>query len=281
MITTRLWITAGVNLVAIVVTSYVAVHLLRRRVEGPSRLATRMFALWWGAFALDTLLNTLTWLAAGAGVANEVVTDILSYPALTCIVLMVWGLVYYLAYLFTGRQRLFRPLAAFYALSWVAFLALVLYLRPIGVTLGPYSGAVAYARQPPAAAEAWVALFFLLPPLLAAIAYGFFAFRVKDASHRYRILAVSIGIFVWFTSALVLNGARPTSDVPILVGKALGLACLALILSAYVQPAWLARRLDHRAPPKDPAALAPVFQRATPTPEEKRLALMGRIQELV
>lgn len=279
MITARLIVTSAVNLVAIVVAGLVALHLLRRPTKGPSRLATRMFALWWGAFAADTLLNTLTWLAGGAGLASEAVTDLLSYPALTCIVLMIWGLVYYLAYLFTGRERLFGPITAFYALSWVAFLALVLYLRPVGVHMGPYAGAIAYAREPPAAAELWVAIFFLLPPIVGAVFYGTAAFRIRDAAHRYRILAVSIGIFVWFTSSLVFTGVGPHGDALALVGKALGLACLGLFLSAYVQPGWLAARLPARIGELDPAARPPPAPASTR--EEKARAMQRRVQELV
>lgn len=281
MLTARLLVTTAVNLVAIAVAIHVAVRLLQRPTEGAARRATRMFALWWGAFALDTALNTLTWLAGGLGLANEAVTDLLSYPALTAIVLMIWGLAYYLAYLFTGKESLFRPIAAFYALCWIGFAALVIYLRPIGVHMGPYAGSIAYAREPPAAAELWVAIFFLLPPLVGAILYGGLAARVKDPAHRYRILAVSIGIFVWFTSSLIFTGVGPHGDALALAGKALGLACLALFVSAYTPPQWLAQRLAGRAGALDPAARPPEDPTLRDARENKREALTARVRELV
>lgn len=277
MITPRLLVTAAVNLIAIVVALVVARRLLRRRNEGAARQATRMFALWWAAFAADTLLNTLTWLAAGAGIANELVVDLLSYPALTCIVLMIWGLMTYLAYLFTGRAGVFRPLAIFYAISWIAFVALVVYLRPVGVKLGPYAGDIAYATPPPAAATLWVALFFLLPPIVGAILYGTLAFRVKDRAHRYRIVAVSVGIFVWFVSSLLLTGIGPNGDFFALAGKALGLVCLGLFLSAYEPPSWLRARLGVHA--LDPAALPVIEQPAGAKARQDELR--KRVLELV
>ncbi|MEA3200628.1 MAG: hypothetical protein QOE90_2056 [Thermoplasmata archaeon] len=281
MIATRLLVTAGVNAIAIVVASVVAMRLVARPTHGASRRATLMFALWWAGFAADTLLNTLTWLAGGAGVASELVTDLLSYPALTCIVLMIWGLVYYLVYLFTGRDDLFVPIAAFYALSWLAFLVLVVSLRPVGVHMGPYQGAIAYAREPPAAAELWVAIFFLLPPIVGALLYGSLAPRIRDRAHRYRVIAVSIGIFVWFTASLVLTGVGANGDALAIFGKALGLACLGLILSAYVQPAWSAKRFPQRVAALDPAARPPPDPDALTAREQRRRSLQQRVRELV
>ena len=281
MITTRLLLTASVNLLAIIVAIFVARHLLRRPAVGAARRATRMFALWWGAFAADTALNTLTWLAGGAGLANETVTALLSYPALTCIVLMIWGLVYYLAYLFTGRESLFWPIAIFYALSWIAFLALVIFLRPIGVHMGPYAGEIAYLRDPPAAAALWVAIFFLLPPIVGALLYGTLAFRIKHRAHRYRILAVSIGIFVWFTSALVFTGMGSTSDALAITGKALHLACLGLFLSAYMQPTWLRMKLGRGAHELDPAARPAHDPALLASRARRRAALHARARELL
>lgn len=281
MITTRLLVTTGVNLLAVIVATFVARELLRRPTQGASRRATRMFALWWGAFAADTLLNTLTWLAGGAGIASEAVVALLSYPALTCIVLMIWGLMYYLTYLFTGRESLFTPIAVFYALSWVAFVALVIYLHPIGVRMGPYSGEIAYSIQPPAAASLWVAIFFLLPPILGAILYGTLVFRVKERAHRYRILAVSVGIFVWFTSSLVFTGTGAGGDALAITGKVLGLACLGLFLSAYVRPRWLRGGVGADAPRLDPAARHAEDPLHASTRQERRAALRRRVADLI
>jgi hypothetical protein len=281
MLTGRLLVTLVVNLGTAIIALAVARRLARREATGEAGRALRLFALWWAAFAADTVLNALTWLAGGLGLANEPVTAVLTYLALVSIVLMIWGLMYYLAYLFTGRDDLYRPIAAFYALSFLGALALVVSLRPIGVHMGPWAGEVAYLREPPAAAALWFALFFLLPPLGGAIAYGALLFRVKGRPERYRILAVSLGIFLWFTTALVITGTQPGADAAAILGKVVGVGCMLFVLSAYVQPAWLAERLGGSGVVHAPRL--PVGDRSerAMARARRREALTERVRELV
>ena len=276
MLATRLLVTVLFGAVFAAIAFWVAVRLLRRPAEGDAGRAVRMFALWWAAFGADTLLNALTWTAGGLGLASEAVTAVLTYLALTSIVLMTWGLTYYLVYLVTGRAGAFWPIAAFYAVSLVLFVALLVYLRPIGVTMLPWAGEVAYANKPPAIAELLVALYFLLPPLGGAITYGVVGLRVRGRAQRYRILAVSLGILVWFTSALLFTGSGAgKADAGNVMGKVLSLACMLLILSAYVTPAWLDRWLE--------GGQAPALQ--APSRDERRARrraeLTRRVRDLV
>lgn len=252
MITARLAATLLLNVAFAVAALLVARQLVKRPGEGESRRARNMFALWWAGFAIDDLLNAATWLAGGLGLATPLVTSVLTYAAIVAIVAMSWGLTYYLLYLLTGKAKLFAPLAAFYAVSLVGLVALIAFLEPTGVRMGPWAGAITYVREPPAIAALWVAMYFLLPPLGGAIAYGLVAIKVRDRARRYRILAVSLGIFVWFSSALVLTGAGSTADAPAIAGRVIGVVCMLAILSAYFTPAWLARWLgDEDAPPRE------------------------------
>ena len=244
MLTERLLVTLAVNALLGAASIGVGLHLWRRPAVGGARRALVMFSLWWIGLGADTLLNALTWLAGGLGVAGEPLTAALTYLALASIVLMTWGLTYYLVYLITGREGLFAPIAAFYGVSAALAVALIAYLRPVGVTMTAWSGEIAYANEPPPIAALLFAMYFLLPPLLGAITYGLVGLRVKERAGRYRILAVAVGIFVWFTSALVFTGTGPAGDAKALSGKVLAATCMALIVSAYVQPAWLARWLE-------------------------------------
>lgn len=281
MLTARLAITVVLHVVAALVAFWIGRRILLRRAEGETGRALRLFALWWLGFGADTLLNGLTWLAGGLGVANEPVTALLTYLALASIVLMVWGLTYYLVYLVTGRAGAFWPIAVFYGVSFLLALALIVSLRPVGVKMNAWAGEVAYANPPPPVAGLLVALYFLLPPLGGALTYGTVAFRVQGRADRYRILAVAIGIFVWFTSSLVFTGAGPSgSDARALAGAALSFACLLLIVSAYATPAWLARWLGEPAAGTD---LDPPDRRALRAQERERRreALGERVRDLV
>lgn len=279
MITTRLALTVALNLFAVIVSLLVARHLLRRPLAGDPRTATRAFALWWIGFAGNTGANTLSWLAAAYGMATPAVIAPLTYVSGTAIAVMIGGLLYYLAYVFTGRTRWLRAVVGFYSASWIALVALVAYLQPIGIRLTQHAGEVTYAIQPPPAAALWLGVFFLLPPLVGAIAYGTLALRVKDAAHRYRILAVSIGIFAWFATSLILTGAGAKGDVASSIAKTVGMSCLLLILSAYVQPAWLSAWLPQDLARLDPAARVPAT--GPQARARRREALMQRVRELV
>jgi len=269
VLTARLVSTLVVNAFASFIAIIIARRLLTRSGEAETTRALRMFALWWAAFAVDGLLNAATWLAGGLGVANEVVIDVLTYPALVSIVLMSWGLTYYLLFLFTGRASLFRPLAIFYAVSFVAAFALIVSLHPIGVKMGPWAGEITYAHEPPPVAALLFALYFLGPPLIGALAYGSLLLRVKGRASRYRIGAVALGIFVWFVTALAVTG-KPDDGAAITI-KLVGVVCMLLILSAYFTPAWLQAWLDEGHP----------SERRLHERSLKREALVARVRELV
>jgi hypothetical protein len=279
VLTTRLMATLGLNAVFALAAFWVGHRLLRRDASGDGGRALRLFALWWLGFGADTLINALTWLAGGVGAATPLVTSVLTYLALASIVLMTWGLTYYLVYLVTGRSGAFWPIAAFYAVSLVLMTALIAYLEPVGVTMHAWAGEIAYARKPPAIAEFLVALYFLLPPLAGALTYGTVALRVQGRAERYRILAVAAGIFVWFTSALFLTGSGAGGTDPgNLAGKAIGVVCMGLIVSVYATPAWLARWLHAPGAPLE--HVDPRTVRAQRR-ERRREALGERVRDLV
>ena len=262
MIGERLATTLILNTLFALVAIAVGRHLLQRRPQEPhARRALTMFSVWWLGFGADTLINALTWLAGGLGIASEPVTAVLTYAALVSIVLMTWGLTYYLVYLISGRADLFTPIATFYAFSLGGMLALIVYLRPTGVAMGAWAGSITYATKPPAIAELLVAIYFLLPPILGSVAYAVVGLRARvDPARRYRILAVATGILVWFLASLLFT-ATPgagNEDARAIAGRVIGAACMMLIVSAYVQPGsfrrWLARGRADRAASR--AALA-------------------------
>lgn len=273
--------TLATNLVASLVGVLIGARLWRHPANGDAHRATRLFALWWIAFGIDTALNTLPKLLWYAGITGAPLYVVITYAAVVAICVMFWGLVSYLAYLFSGSPRAFRYVTAFYALTLVFALSFIASLRPVGASA---EGGIQYANEPsPLAALVW-SLSLLLPPTIGSLAYGSLVVRVKHPFRRYRVALVSTSMFVWFGTAIFVN-APGASDAARAAGLAIGALALAGLMLAYFPPAALRRRLDvgddptlvHPVPSSIPdgALLPPVDRRA------RREALAARARELI
>lgn len=113
-----------------------------------------------------------------------------------------FGLVYYLAYLYTGRRRLVWPILALY----VVIFAVVTYSYaarvPIGQEVRTWGGGLTYANEGGALSNVAYALLFA-PPLAGALAYGALLPRAATREQRLRILATSAAFAVLFGGMLL------------------------------------------------------------------------------
>lgn len=233
-------VTLGVNLAAAVLCLGIGASLARRATQGPARRASILFSVWWIALAADMILSNVPRMLVLAGYAPPPLIVAVTYAVVVAMCLMFWGLVYYLVYLFTGRERAFWPVTIFYAVTFLLATAFIASLHPTGATP---KGGIAYANQPtPLGALLW-SLSILVPPIVGSLAYGTLVFRVKNAFRRYRIALVSTSMFLWFTTALVAN-APGGSDALRAGGLGIGLLALLGLTFAYFPPAALRRRLD-------------------------------------
>lgn len=234
--------------------AYVGYVITRRPTTGDARLATNLFATWWVGLALTTL----------GGVANRVlgylhVTDVALYTTITyavflALMISLWGLLYYLLYLFTGTRRWLWPVTAFYVALYVYTLYLIAVAKPIGVKVQAWSVTMEYANQP----TGWtVVVFFialLVPILLGAIGYARLYFRVEGRTPRYRIGMVSSTFVLWFGSSLVVTILQTnTSPAWQVMSRFIGLAAAVAIYFAYRPPAWVRARYGIRAIDEEPA----------------------------
>lgn len=113
-----------------------------------------------------------------------------------------FGLVYYLAYLYTGRKGLLWPLLVFYVFVY-AFTTYAYAARdPIGQEARMWGSGLTYANPGGPLSDAAYALLFG-PPLLAAIAYGALLPRAGTRQQRLRILATSLAFAVFFGGLLL------------------------------------------------------------------------------
>lgn len=234
---------------AAVLYAFVGTLTLRRETSGPdARRAVRLFAVWWYGLAALTVVGTLRTLVVVAGYTDPALHNVFSWITIAPLVAVLWGLVSYLAYIYTGDPRSFSFSTAFHLLLLFALVYLVV-ARPItGVALGTYGVQLTYGFELPVAATAAIIAAIILPVLLAAIAYASLYFRTDDRSARYRIAMVS-GAFVFWFGSVGLGGVLRLSQHgwwPI-ASRVIALVATLMVLAAYLPPRWVRESFGIRA----------------------------------
>lgn len=226
-----------------VVYAYVATRLWKRPVEGPARLAAKLFATWWALLGGLTLLSVLTSALAAAGVNDVALYLTLIEVDFLVICIAFWALLYYLVYVLTGSRKVMAPIATFYALFyvWLLFVITSLHIQAVKIV------GLSYQPDPqpdldPIVGFVLVAL-LLGPVLVASVGYLRLYFRVEGRTQRYRIGLIAVTLFAWFGSS-ALATVLSINQQPwwSLVSSALGLAAALSIYFAYQPPAFVRRR---------------------------------------
>lgn len=258
MTNTTLTLAALGSLLTSVLYLYVGHVLQRRKVSPDARLANNMFVLWWQSLGGLGLLGVGFQLMYMAGRL-----EIWMYQAYVTFVLLVlflalWGLQFYLVFLYTGTKRSFVPLGVFYAVLFILTVALIEYVGPpdrivdngwqlkteyLDEETGEY-GSVDF----PLAFNLGFGLLIVGPAILAAIAYARLYRKTDDRTQKYRIAMVTGAIIVWFGSSLVGTAAQVTTTLEWqLFSRIIGVAGALVILMAYKPPRRLRERLGLRS----------------------------------
>lgn len=249
MSNTTLLLSAAISALTALLYLYVGHVLRKRRVSTDARLAQSMFILWWQS------LGGLGLLSAGVLVLYTVGSlEIWVYQAYITFVLLVlflalWGLQFYLVYLYTGSRRSFAPLGVFYAMLFLATLGLIEY---IGAPERLVDDGWSIKAEPTTEFGLAFNLVFVLlivgPQIVAAIAYARLYRKTSDKTQRYRIGMVSTSIIVWFGSSVLGTAASVSQGVTWqLFSRAISTAGVLVILMAYKPPAWVRRRYGIRS----------------------------------
>ncbi|MGB0653508.1 MAG: hypothetical protein ACPGQL_09940 [Thermoplasmatota archaeon] len=232
---------------------WVGREVRRREVDGDDRIAQGAFASWWYALALSSVAGALTTALYLGHRLPIYVYQTLSHASLGLILLGLWGLLYYLVYLYTGSRRALVPLAAGYGLFYLFTVGLVNWVgAPEALTDNGWT----VMASPEADLPVWVGLTFLVflvgPQIGASWALFRLGRRLEDRSQRYRLFLVSLSIFVWFGASLVVaavqtaqegdDGGGETSLGWQIGSRVLALAAAATTLAAYRPPKWIQRR---------------------------------------
>lgn len=261
-------IDAGLALATSALYAYVGRLTLSRPAGEPDgRLAIRLFAVWWFGLAVVTVVGAGRALLAAAGILDLPLHTALGFGALLPLVAALWGLLYYLLYIYTGNRRFFWPVTVAHAAILVYFTYLTLWLRPTGVVVSDWSVTTSNANELAGPALGFALFLILGPVLIAALGYGSLIFRTTDPTTRYRVGMVSGAFLLWFGSAglAVATGL----GLPVeqggwywwpLAARAIGLFSTLLILGAYRPPGFVQRRLGvapvpRTDPPRGPGDL--------------------------
>ena len=239
-----------------VVYAYVGHRLGRREVQGDARLAWTLFRHWWYGLAATTVMVPLTTLLRAVGVQDAALYVTLTYVTLLLLCYVLWALLYYLLYVFTGSRRLLAPVTAFYVAYYVFLVYLITDAQPY---YDAAKGAVQYVTplQGPALGVAIVLL--VGPHILGGIGYFSLFFRTREPTQRYRIGLIAWSIIAWFSTALV--GSIPVGDLRLSqlwwwapFTRIVGLVAALAILMAYIPPQWVRERFGVTAVDEAPPA---------------------------
>ncbi|MCI4370047.1 MAG: hypothetical protein L3J81_01810 [Thermoplasmata archaeon] len=244
---------AGVaNLGATPVYWYVGTRLYDRPVPARAKLPSIQFSLFWWGLGATGVVTGVGSIVASAGAMYFALGLTLYLLTVLGDVVILWGLVGYLLYLYTGRYHLLE-LSAGYAAFYVIALYWVIASGPIGVSFASGSLLVQYGHMLGGVVFALVIIGLIFPEVIATILYLSLFFRTPDPTIRYRIGMVGGSVVLFFLAAIFL----PTGDLAALAKAVLDAGAAVLALFAYFPPTSLQRRLG----------VAPVAHEESGTPE--------------
>jgi hypothetical protein len=255
MIQPTLLFGAALSILSAGIYYYVGRVLSRRRVASPdARLAWALFVVWWYALASSTLSGALLSLLGAFNIVALPLFVTINQVNLLAICIALFGLMYYLLYLFTGSRRLLVPLSLFYIAYYILIIYYVQVREPVAVVVGRWNASLQYAN--PAEGPLFVTALLLLvfPQIIGSLAYFTLYFRVQTLTQKYRILLVSWSILIWFLSALLASIAGlGQQDWWQVTSRLIGLSASLAILLAYDPLPWIRRRLGVNSIAEEPA----------------------------
>jgi hypothetical protein len=249
-------------LVGVAVYTFLAWRLLGRPVSPGAQLASYQFAAFWLGLALVTVLGAVESLIASAIVPPLALVSTLVYLEVLLLCVVLWCLVGYLLFLFTGRHFL-GPLSVLYGALYVALLYLVTASRAVAVTVSAGAVSIRYATNFSTPLVLVLLVGLLLPELAGAVLYFTLVFRTRDRTVRYRITLVSWSLIGAFGLALVNLGALLGGGFAAQVfARSIPVIAAIVILLAYYPPAVIRTRFGIRsiesvAGPVDPSLPKP------------------------
>ncbi|HEY6238459.1 MAG TPA: hypothetical protein VIZ68_04665, partial [Thermoplasmata archaeon] len=198
-------ISAIAGLIAVVVYLYLGWRLSRRRVSHETRLPAAQFVLFWLALALVSGIGALESLTAAFQVPSLALVVTFLYVEILLLCVLLWALVSYLVYLFTGRGYTV-PISLLYGTLYVLLVYFITLSEPTNVTVTFGVVSTGFANQVSGPILSLLLLVLLAPEFVGAILYLTLYFRTRDPTVRYRVTLVSLSLIAWFGLGFVNVG---------------------------------------------------------------------------
>lgn len=238
---------AAFSFMTALVYGHVGRILVLRDIGGANRLARIAFAVWWYALAASSGLGGVAIVLGSAGVREPSLYVALTFLNLLAICIALWGLLYYLLFLFTGSGLWFWPLAVLYLAVFAVLLAAITASGPTGVAVGPWRVELLYEHSLAGIRTLVLLGLIILPPFFGAVALLLLSLRIPDPSQRIRLRVVSVSIVIWFGSSFVASSTGLAENTWWqIVNRSMGLAAALVILAAYHPPARIWQRFRRR-----------------------------------
>ncbi len=252
--------TLALSTVGTLLSSLLYLHignvLRQRKVSPGAHLANSMFVLWWLSLGGLGLVGVLINVAYMAGRLDVWLYQGFTSALLLVLFLALWGLQFYLMFLYTGSNRSFVPLGLFYGLLYFATMCLVWYIgAPEEIVDDGWSLKASPEVEFGPAFNIGFLLVIVGPQMLAAIAYARLYRKTHDPTQRYRIALVTGAILVWFGSSFIGTLAGATDALWWqLLSRVIGILGAVAILAAYKPPAFVRKRLHVSSIGDEPAS---------------------------
>jgi hypothetical protein len=222
-------------------------RLLRRHVPSSVRVPAIQFAVFWFTLAAVTVISAIESLTAAFFAIPLAVALTLLQIVLLGLCVLLWALLGYLLYIYSGRSPLIA-LSVLYGLLFVLLLYVVNASQPIGVAV--QGGVVSVQDAAPIGGLANAALFavLILPEFAGSVLYLSLVFRTRDRTVRYRVGLTGASLAAWFGVGSVGIAARVGGGVlGQIVSQSLGVVAAIVILAAYYPPTPVRARFGVRA----------------------------------
>lgn len=251
MSATTLAAAAAVDALVALVLVYVGWTVAIRPASAEGRRALHAFGVWWIGLAITVAINATKEGFASAGILAPAFFVALQYVWVAALCAAVWGLLYYLIFLFTGHDEWYWRLALFYVAYGAAAAWALAQLQPNGIiapTATEHKWFIQWSYANPSALGVVLnvlILLLLLPQIGAAVVYLRAAGRTKDKLARFRVRVVAWALILWLGLTLLAPFVQlGRFEAWQAGGRLVGLAASLAILYAYRPPAALRRRLE-------------------------------------
>src|SRR5438552_952539 len=243
----ELALNVALNLATTALLAYAGVLVGQRSLpDASARIALRLFSVWWYSVAAVVLLAGSHTLLAIVGITSPTLHQAITYLTALPLALGLWGLLYYLIFIYTGRASALWPLT----IGYLFFLAFELYyFSSFGGTRHLEETPWQFRFVGDTMPDKWISITFgillAVPILFVVIAYAGLYRSTRDPSVRSRISMISLAFGLWFRDVLLafLLGWDRAEWFPVAY-EAPGLVAGVLIVLAYRRPRGRSRAVE-------------------------------------